>query len=133
MFFNRPGQEIDIALEEQAGDRKSTRLNSSHLCISYAVFCLKKKMVKSNMIRDFDAFSRASLDAALSMEPGGTLDFRNPEGSAIEAICEGTAVGRLAGGNLALLTSLLGTPYAPDTRGTILPRRFPSGRSTHSG
>ena len=77
-------------------------------------------MVKSNMIRDFDAFSRASLDAALSMEPGGTLDFRNPEGSAIEAICEGTAVGRLAGGNLALLTSLLGTPYAPDTRGTIL-------------
>src|SRR5437879_9424648 len=40
-------------LEEQAarirteraalGDRKSTRLNSSHRCISYAVFCLKKK------------------------------------------------------------------------------------------
>src|SRR5215468_8751196 len=28
---------------EAAGDRKSTRLNSSHLTISYAVFCLKKK------------------------------------------------------------------------------------------
>src|SRR2546426_8053877 len=27
-------------------DRKSTRLNSSHLVISYAVFCLKKKIVK---------------------------------------------------------------------------------------
>src|SRR5437899_7048545 len=27
-----------------ASDRKSTRLNSSHLGISYAVFCLKKKM-----------------------------------------------------------------------------------------
>src|SRR5256885_15948896 len=26
-------------------DRKSTRLNSSHLVISYAVFCLKKKML----------------------------------------------------------------------------------------
>src|SRR5437763_13387747 len=26
-------------------DRKSTRLNSSHRCISYAVFCLKKKVV----------------------------------------------------------------------------------------
>src|SRR5690242_21306939 len=26
-----------------AGDRKSTRLNSSHMSISYAVFCLKKK------------------------------------------------------------------------------------------
>src|SRR5256885_12452075 len=29
--------------EKQRGDRKSTRLNSSHLVISYAVFCLKKK------------------------------------------------------------------------------------------
>src|SRR5947199_2621718 len=28
---------------DSAGDRKSTRLNSSHLGISYAVFCLKKK------------------------------------------------------------------------------------------
>src|SRR2546429_1481264 len=31
-----------------AGDRKSTRLNSSHGYISYAVFCLKKKNTKSN-------------------------------------------------------------------------------------
>src|SRR2546426_8106256 len=30
-------------LAEVHGDRKSTRLNSSHLVISYAVFCLKKK------------------------------------------------------------------------------------------
>src|SRR5256885_6545779 len=29
------------------GDRKSTRLNSSHLVISYAVFCLKKKKNKN--------------------------------------------------------------------------------------
>src|SRR5256885_5938521 len=29
-------------------DRKSTRLNSSHLVISYAVFCLKKKKNKQN-------------------------------------------------------------------------------------
>src|SRR5439155_8638372 len=28
---------------ERLGDRKSTRLNSSHVAISYAVFCLKKK------------------------------------------------------------------------------------------
>src|SRR2546426_5800463 len=28
-------------------DRKSTRLNSSHLVISYAVFCLKKKKIKN--------------------------------------------------------------------------------------
>src|SRR5947199_10860453 len=32
-----------LALGRAAGDRKSTRLNSSHLGISYAVFCLKKK------------------------------------------------------------------------------------------
>src|SRR2546426_9410892 len=29
-----------------ATDRKSTRLNSSHLVISYAVFCLKKKKIR---------------------------------------------------------------------------------------
>src|SRR5207249_9767104 len=29
-------------------DRKSTRLNSSHVSISYAVFCLKKKKIKNN-------------------------------------------------------------------------------------
>src|SRR5256885_3497249 len=38
------------ALEPRRGaaavDRKSTRLNSSHLVISYAVFCLKKKKIK---------------------------------------------------------------------------------------
>src|SRR5437762_9178134 len=33
----------------EAVDRKSTRLNSSHRCISYAVFCLKKKTVLSNI------------------------------------------------------------------------------------
>src|SRR5207249_12223457 len=31
-------------------DRKSTRLNSSHVSISYAVFCLKKKIIKTNHI-----------------------------------------------------------------------------------
>src|SRR2546426_3268041 len=32
--------------DKTRGDRKSTRLNSSHLVISYAVFCLKKKKKK---------------------------------------------------------------------------------------
>src|SRR5437588_7518911 len=32
------------------GDRKSTRLNSSHTVISYAVFCLKKKNVNTAVI-----------------------------------------------------------------------------------
>src|SRR5205814_8849121 len=36
-----------VAVRGRFGDRKSTRLNSSHLGISYAVFCLKKKRTKS--------------------------------------------------------------------------------------
>src|SRR3712207_7739101 len=33
-------------------DRKSTRLNSSHANISYAVFCLKKKKTKNNRLKN---------------------------------------------------------------------------------
>src|ERR1017187_8401480 len=33
----------NAVFSQDMGDRKSTRLNSSHRCISYAVFCLKKK------------------------------------------------------------------------------------------
>src|SRR5256885_3244019 len=36
---------------EGALDRKSTRLNSSHLVISYAVFCLKKKKTTATPLR----------------------------------------------------------------------------------
>src|SRR5437762_6234645 len=35
---------------EEVGDRKSTRLNSSHRCISYAVFCLKKKKINDDAL-----------------------------------------------------------------------------------
>src|SRR5947199_5779711 len=36
--------------DKHATDRKSTRLNSSHLGISYAVFCLKKKKWRSDQM-----------------------------------------------------------------------------------
>src|SRR2546426_3956433 len=39
---------VDARLSKRWGDRKSTRLNSSHLVISYAVFCLKKKKKKEH-------------------------------------------------------------------------------------
>src|SRR5256885_3743697 len=39
----RAGQARQRGVPGQGPDRKSTRLNSSHLVISYAVFCLKKK------------------------------------------------------------------------------------------
>src|SRR5438105_11643599 len=47
-------EEVELVLLDGAAhvvgaqDRKSTRLNSSHEWISYAVFCLKKKKKKSN-------------------------------------------------------------------------------------
>src|SRR2546430_12781186 len=50
------------------GDRKSTRLNSSHSQISYAVFCLKKK----KKIRPHLAI-RTSLDANFSYDRPSTL------------------------------------------------------------
>src|SRR5256885_11870140 len=34
-----------VLVSDTVGDRKSTRLNSSHLVISYAVFCLKKQKI----------------------------------------------------------------------------------------
>src|SRR5439155_7690226 len=41
--YGRGGKHPHIA----AADRKSTRLNSSHVAISYAVFCLKKKNTRT--------------------------------------------------------------------------------------
>src|SRR5437868_12198384 len=38
--------EMELARGARKRDRKSTRLNSSHVSISYAVFCLKKKKYK---------------------------------------------------------------------------------------
>src|SRR5690242_21900577 len=46
------GECVDgVHVDQTAVDRKSTRLNSSHMSISYAVFCLKKKK-KKNKIKE---------------------------------------------------------------------------------
>src|SRR5690606_41132272 len=52
-YGSRRSDEHGVAAGSRAGvvvhrDRKSTRLNSSHVKISYAVFCLKKKTKKHN-------------------------------------------------------------------------------------
>src|SRR3712207_7098625 len=54
-----PGSECVVTLSyltqlelEGIADRKSTRLNSSHANISYAVFCLKKKKKKYSIVRN---------------------------------------------------------------------------------
>src|SRR5690625_6560465 len=41
-------EESELSSELKRVDRKSTRLNSSHVAISYAVFCLKKKKFIDN-------------------------------------------------------------------------------------
>src|SRR2546430_10236522 len=57
------GSEVDVEIEPEpqsqqdipgvlVPDRKSTRLNSSHSQISYAVFCLKKKKTTHEPVRD---------------------------------------------------------------------------------
>src|SRR5256885_9873689 len=47
---NLPRSIVLATLIAVALDRKSTRLNSSHLVISYAVFCLKKKKIRSHHV-----------------------------------------------------------------------------------
>src|SRR3712207_8423387 len=49
--LRRPGRGRDVVRRvPEGGDRKSTRLNSSHANISYAVFCLKKKKTLNTSI-----------------------------------------------------------------------------------
>src|SRR5256885_5329700 len=50
----------DARLLGRARDRKSTRLNSSHLVISYAVFCLKKKKKNNHIETTLSKTSRLS-------------------------------------------------------------------------
>src|SRR2546427_1833989 len=51
-FFLTGARALDVDRRERTplGDRKSTRLNSSHSQISYAVFCLKKKKKKEHKV-----------------------------------------------------------------------------------
>ena len=56
-YVNAPigkGKPVQIAVKPLVAvpttDRKSTRLNSSHLVISYAVFCLKKKKKNTDIV-----------------------------------------------------------------------------------
>src|SRR5690625_6270846 len=49
IVLGEDGQKMSKSLRNYP-DRKSTRLNSSHVAISYAVFCLKKKIFSSILI-----------------------------------------------------------------------------------
>src|SRR2546430_12056254 len=58
----------DVAERQQIqkSDRKSTRLNSSHSQISYAVFCLKKKKKKRNTCKKYNDKSRSCVDVMIT-------------------------------------------------------------------
>src|SRR5438034_8085033 len=63
------------SLRGDAADRKSTRLNSSHTVISYAVFCLKKKT--SNQDVNKQSFRSGEQDSSKLVtvpSPGGVAD-----------------------------------------------------------
>src|SRR5690625_6340497 len=48
---------------DERPDRKSTRLNSSHVAISYAVFCLKKKKEEVTALRVYDSGHAVTADS----------------------------------------------------------------------
>src|SRR2546426_7512822 len=60
--------DLRVGFLAQAKDRKSTRLNSSHLVISYAVFCLKKKKKKNNISRRPSSNNNTIRDDAINIE-----------------------------------------------------------------
>src|SRR2546430_3373129 len=67
-----------------AADRKSTRLNSSHSQISYAVFCLKKKKVVDHVVdvplvaRDFEAYAIVGRLVAATCDSDLEVRARHP-------------------------------------------------------
>src|SRR4051794_19498588 len=58
-LFNRGKRSLVLDLSK-ASDRKSTRLNSSHPSISYAVFCLKKKKKKKVQLYKVKTIQRSA-------------------------------------------------------------------------
>src|ERR1017187_7682200 len=82
---DRPGCETEFSrslLERlEAGDRKSTRLNSSNRCISYAVFCLKTKTLEWNERRKSDR--GRGLDAVAGSRNGRFARYLDVDGDGI--------------------------------------------------
>src|SRR5256886_3004709 len=70
---------------EELRDRKSTRLNSSHSQISYAVFCLKKK--KISFARSVRALPSDAIRIVTARVPGTAIRFiANPWGRVVVVV-----------------------------------------------
>src|SRR3989442_10812481 len=79
------------------GDRKSTRLNSSHVRISYAVFCLKKKKAPVVFVRPDRVGSNPSLRSRPDLahhEAANPLDRHRPD-PRLFGLCNGRRALRL--------------------------------------
>ena len=75
-------------------------------------------MVASDWAKGLDADTEADFWRVVGGDAG--YDVRGPGGEALTPLAEGETEGVLLGGNLALVTALLGTPYLPDLTGAIL-------------
>ena len=82
--------------------------------VTAGVVAFHGPMVAVDVARGLSAAAEEHLTRAIS-DPGYLWDVRVPV-----AIQPGHATGRLVGGNLSVLVTTLGTPWAPDTDGTIL-------------
>ena len=71
------------------------------------------------LAKDDGGALRALLRAVTRPEPLGRI-VNPPDGPMIETLVPGVAEGVLMGGNLALITALLGTPYLPSFEGAVL-------------
>src|SRR5256886_12608002 len=71
-----PAAAFGISIGTMNGDRKSTRLNSSHSQISYAVFCLKKKK-KQNIVKYAYSFLLTGVIDVAKIESAIAPDLNN--------------------------------------------------------
>src|SRR5437667_4205880 len=72
-------QDVSPSRFEAARDRKSTRLNSSHITISYAVFCLKKKTNDNTLGRRSSRAMAALASSISSSLPASSAEIKQAQ------------------------------------------------------
>lgn len=76
-------------------------------------------MAASDISKGLDDFTKDSFFKVISKSEAVGL-IKNPKDSRMICLVEGEARGRIVGGNLALITATMGTPYEIDTKGKLL-------------